>query len=374
MFLLSRGCVCWPVQIQIWFPKNKVILDEAQAVKNSSTLQARAVKKLERHAAIALTGTPIENKLGDLWSLFDFLNPGLLGSSQLFKAFINGMEGDNPHHFAPLRKLVRPYILRRMKTDARIIDDLPEKTEVKDYCLLSQKQVELYQTRVEKTRYALEEVKGISRRGLVLNTIIHLKQICNHPVQFLGHGDYSTKTSGKFRRLQQICGELAQRQEKVLVFTQFREIINPIFEVLSKVFGEEGLVLHGGTSVGKRKDLVNQFQAPQGPPFFLLSLKAGGSGLNLTEASHVNHFDRWWNPAVENQATDRAFRIGQKKNVMVHKFIAKGTIEEKIDRMISEKKELAKNILGGEKQAKLTELSDEEIMNIISLDLSASLE
>ncbi|MDD4072176.1 MAG: DEAD/DEAH box helicase [Desulfobacterales bacterium] len=347
-----------------------VILDEAQAIKNSASRQSRSVKKLSARARIALTGTPVENRLGDLWSLFDFLNPGLLGSAAVFKSFIKGLQMRKDNPFAPLRQLVGPYILRRLKTDRSVISDLPEKTETPRYCSLTRPQVQLYEKTVQAMKRALEASDGMARRGLVLQSLMRLKQICNHPSQLSGDGEYRPDHSGKFLRIAEICEELADRQEKVLIFTQFREIIEPLAAHLAGVFGRSGLVLHGGTGIKQRKAIVDQFQDDDGPPFFILSLKAGGTGLNLTAASHVIHFDRWWNPAVENQATDRAFRIGQKRNVMVHKFITRGTIEERIDAMISEKRQLAEQILSGGSEVNLTELSDEELIQLVRLDVT----
>jgi len=346
-----------------------VVLDEAQAIKNPGTRQTRSVKKLKSQARIALTGTPIENRLSDLWSLFDFLCPGLLGSASVFKHFIKGLEGQEQSHYAPLRNLVSPYILRRLKTDKRIISDLPDKTEVKAYCGLTKPQAVLYSETVRELEKALETSDGIKRRGLVLAFLMRFKQICNHPSQSLGDGNYFPQESGKFERIQGLCEEIAARQEKVLIFTQFREMTNPLANLLSPVFGRAGLILHGGIPVKKRKTLVDTFQNERGAPFFILSLKAGGTGLNLTAASHVIHFDRWWNPAVENQATDRAFRIGQKKNVLVHKFICRGTIEEKIDAMIEEKIALGKSLLEGGTETLLTEMNDQELLDLVSLDI-----
>ena len=347
-----------------------VILDEAQAIKNPSTRQSKAAKKLPAQARIILTGTPVENRLGDLWSLFDFLNPGLLGSAGVFKSFIKDLQTREQDQFAPLRRLVGPYILRRLKTDRSIIADLPEKTETTRYCSLTKKQIALYEQAVRQMRSALDSADGMARRGLVLQTLMRLKQICNHPSQLSGDGDYSPSDSGKFVRLGEICEELAQRQEKVLVFTQFREIIDSLADYLATVFDRAGLVLHGGTSVKKRKGVVEQFQDEDGPPFFILSLKAGGTGLNLTAASHVIHFDRWWNPAVENQATDRAFRIGQKRNVLVHKFVTNGTVEERIDEMIAEKRQIAEEVLATDGEVNLTELPDDELMQLVRLDVT----
>ena len=352
---------------------NLIILDEAQAIKNHSTNQSKAVKKLQAQARIALTGTPIENRLGDMWSLFDFLNPGLLGSARQFRNFVKEIEESPQRSFGPLRKVVGPYILRRLKTDKNIISDLPDKTETIQFCYLTREQIRYYHQAVTAMKDALknkDKIDDMARRGIVLQTLMRLKQICNHPGQFLGDNDYSPAKSGKFARIAEICRELAQRQEKVLIFTQFREIIPALEEYLTHVFGRPGLHLHGGVNVKKRKTIVDCFQKDDGPPFFILSLKAGGTGLNLTAASHVIHFDRWWNPAVENQATDRSFRIGQKKNVLVHKFVTSGTIEEKIDRLISEKKELAEQMLSNAGEIKLTELPDEELMDMVSLDIS----
>ena len=346
-----------------------VILDEAQAIKNPATKQTRTVKKLKADARIALTGTPVENRLTDLWSLFDFLCPGLLGSAAKFKKFSKGLEKRSRDRYSPLRNLVTPYVLRRLKTDKTIIADLPDKTEVKAYCGLAKKQAALYAKSVKELARSIEEAEGIERRGIVLSFLMRFKQICNHPSQLTGDGEYSPRQSGKFLRLKEICEEIASRQEKVLIFTQFREMTDPLAAHLAEIFGREGLILHGGTPVKKRKNLVDVFQRDDGPPFFVLSLKAGGTGLNLTEASHVIHFDRWWNPAVENQATDRAFRIGQHKNVLVHKFVCRGTLEEKIDALIEEKSNLAEGILKSGGESMLTEMSDEELLRTVALDI-----
>ena len=355
-----------------WFQEQDwqlVILDESQAIKNHATKQSKAVRRIPAHSRIALTGTPVENSLGDLWSLFDFLNPGLLGTASKFKSFVKTMH-ERAGGYAPLRKLISPYILRRLKTDKSIIADLPEKTETIRFCALSTKQIKLYQQVVEGMKQALsQDLKAMNRRGLVLQSMMRLKQICNHPAQFVGDGDYDPKYSGKFARLKEIGLELAERQEKMLVFTQFKEIIPALHDHLENIFGRSGLVLHGGTAVKKRKHLVEQFQREDGPPFFILSIKAGGTGLNLTAACHVVHFDRWWNPAVENQATDRSFRIGQTRNVLVHKFVTSGTIEEKIDELITGKQKLAAELLSGSGEIRLTELGDEELLNLVGLDI-----
>jgi non-specific serine/threonine protein kinase len=346
-----------------------LVLDEAQAIKNPSARQTKAVKKLKAKSRIALTGTPVENRVSDLWSLFDFLNPGLLGSARRFKGFVKSLSERESDQYAPLRNLVSPYILRRLKTDRSIISDLPEKTEVSAYCGLSKAQAAQYQQAVKQLTKAIANTDGIKRRGLVLSYLLRFKQICNHPSQLLGDDEYDPKKSGKFQRLAQLCEEIASRQEKLLVFTQFREMTSPLANFLAQQFGQPGLVLHGGTPIKQRQKRVEQFQDEEGPPFFILSLKAGGTGLNLTEASHVIHFDRWWNPAVENQATDRAFRIGQKKNVLVHKFICQGTVEEKIDALINEKTALANDLLEGGADTLLTEMDDKALLNLVSLDI-----
>jgi len=350
-----------------------VILDEAQAIKNPSSKQTHAIKALSSRWRLALTGTPVENSLGDLWSIFDFLNPGLLGSVGAFSRSCRVMAKSANGH-APLRRLLQPYILRRLKTDRRVIADLPDKTEVIAHCLLTKRQVALYQQTVDAMKDALEESTGIERRGMILAYLMRFKQICNHPSQWLGDNVYAPGDSGKVARLRELCESIAARQDKVLVFTQFREMTEPLAGYLAEVFGRDGLVLHGGTPVKKRQDLVRRFQDDDTVPFMVLSLKAGGTGLNLTAASHVIHFDRWWNPAVENQATDRAFRIGQKKNVLVHKFVCRGTVEEKIDALLANKQRLSDEVLsqGGEKS--LTELGNAEILAMVSLDLASALD
>jgi hypothetical protein len=349
------------------------ILDEAQAIKNPNTKQTRAACRLQSQARIALTGTPVENRMADLWSIFDFINPGLLGSAREFSSYAKRL-AERPHNpYGPLRDLIRPYVLRRLKTDKTVIADLPDKTEIKAYCHLSRKQAALYQQAVRELAKNLAEMEGIQRRGIVLAFLLRFKQICNHPSQWLGDGTWNEADSGKLFRLREIAEVLVARQEKALVFTQFREMTEPLSAFLGGVFGKPGLVLHGGIDVKKRKDLVKQFQEDESVPFFVLSVKAGGTGLNLTAAAHVIHFDRWWNPAVENQATDRAFRIGQTRNVLVHKFVCRGTVEEKIDELIESKKQLSKELIEGGGELLLTEMKDDELLKLVSLDINAAL-
>jgi len=348
------------------------VLDEAQNIKNPGAKQTRQVKKLNAHSRIALTGTPVENRLSDLWSIFDFTHPGLLGTDKVFASFTKRLT--KAQHFGPLRALVRPYILRRLKTDKHVIADLPDKTELKAWCHLSPAQAALYQSAVKELASALNDIEGITRKGIVLSFLMRFKQICNHPSQWLGDGAWRAEDSGKFARLRELAEVIAAKQEKVLVFTQFRETTEPLAAFLGGIFGRAGLVLHGNTPVAKRRELVTRFQDDELTPFFVLSLKAGGAGLNLTAASHVIHFDRWWNPAVENQATDRAFRIGQQRNVLVQKFICRGTIEDRIDQLIESKLQLVNDVVEGGTDLVLTEMSDRELLDLVKLDIHAAQE
>ncbi|WP_300668226.1 DEAD/DEAH box helicase [Desulfoluna sp.] len=345
-----------------------LILDEAQAIKNPGTRQTRAVKELSASHRIAMTGTPVENRLGDLWSLFDFLNPGLLGSRNEFANFSKSLK-TNPKGYARLRRLISPFVLRRLKTDKTIISDLPDKVVMKSYAGLSKKQVVLYRKGVEDLAKRLETTDGIAKRGLVLSSIMKFKQLCNHPDQYVGSGDFKESESGKFQRLREICETVLEKRERVLVFTQFKEMTEPLRAFLADIFGHPGLVLHGGVPVGKRAGLIDTFQGEAYCPFMVLSLKAGGVGLNLTRANHVVHFDRWWNPAVENQATDRAFRIGQTKKVIVHTFVTRGTIEEKIDLMLHEKRDLADQVVSPTGEVLVTEMADDELVKLFTLTL-----
>jgi len=348
-----------------WF---YVILDEAQAIKNPNTKQSKAIKKLCSFNRIILTGTPLENKLSNLWSLLDFTNPGLLGSSKEFSKYTRSLN-DHPNKYGKLKNVIQPYLLRRLKTDKNIISDLPDKIEMKTYSYLSKKQIILYKELVRTTEQSFKESKGIQKKGVILASLMKFKQICNHPSHYTGNRHFSENESGKFERLREICEVIFQEREKVLIFTQFKSIIEPLDNFLKSIFNRQGLVFHGSIPTAKRKKLIDRFQSDEYIPYFILSLKAGGVGLNLTAANHVIHFDRWWNPAIENQATDRAFRIGQGKKVLVHKFITKGTIEEKIDALIEEKSGLSKNIIEDTKENWLTEMDDDTLINLFKLKL-----
>ena len=344
-----------------------VILDEAQAIKNPGTKQTKAVKAIPAKFHIAMTGTPVENRMSDLWSLFDFLNAGLLGTSKEFSDFSKQIQGSEA--YAKLRNTINPFILRRLKTDKTIISDLPDKIEMKTYSLLSKKQVVLYTALVKELKQTMDDLNGINRKGIILASLIKFKQICNHPDQYLGQSVFDHEHSGKFQLLSEICETIRDKHERVLVFTQFREMCAPLSSYLETLFCKKGLTLHGGTPVNKRSELVDKFNGDGYVPYMVLSLKAGGVGLNLTAANHVIHFDRWWNPAVENQATDRAFRIGQKKNVLVHKFITTGTIEEKIDKMIEDKLKLSSELIASSGENWITEMSNKELMRLFALEV-----
>lgn len=348
----------------IW---DHVILDEAQAIKNPGTKQTRLIKKLQSRMRIAMTGTPIENDLTDLWSMFDFLNKGLLGSSDEFRHYCRGLE-ERPEGYAKLKNMIAPFMLRRVKTDKKIISDLPDKLEQTDHVELSAKQAVLYRRLISETQDRVMNSDGIERKGLVLALLMHLKQICNHPDQYLGQQEYDPGSSGKFAMLGQLAETIYAKRERVLVFTQFRELTGALDDYLASIFHCRGGVIHGGIPVKERTAIVARFQSEAYMPYLVLSVRAGGTGLNLTNANHVIHFDRWWNPAVENQATDRAFRIGQKQNVMVHKFVCRGSVEEKIDDLIASKQVLAENVIGAGGESWITELSNEELLAVLRLD------
>lgn len=346
-----------------------IILDEAQYIKNPETKVAKAARSIHAEYRIALTGTPVENHVGELWSIMEFLNPGLLGTSKSFRAnFFQPIQLENdPEAAIQLKRLTGPFLLRRLKSDRSIIADLPEKQEMLVYCPLTKEQASLYLAVTKDVEDALDNTDGIQRKGLVLATLMKLKQVCNHPAQFLGDGSTIPGRSGKLERLTEMLEEILAMGERALIFTQFTEMGDMLQRYLQETFGREVLFLHGGVTKAKRDRMVERFQQDvQAPPIFLLSLKAGGTGLNLTRANHVFHFDRWWNPAVENQATDRAYRIGQTKNVQVHKFICAGTLEEKISDMIERKREIASQVVGAG-EGWLTEFSTDELKNLFAL-------
>ncbi len=357
-----------------WFG---LILDEAQNIKNPEAKQTQAIRRLPAQFRLALTGTPVENRLSELWSIMHFLNPGYLGSRHSFRqnlALPIERYGDE-EAIGRLKKMASPFILRRVKTDPRVIEDLPDKQEMKVYCNLTEEQATLYESVVQKVMERLADSSGIERKGLVLSMLMQLKQVCNHPAQFLhqiGDGqtlsfDTDKPRSGKLTRLTEMLEEAVSVGDRVLIFTQFSEMGHLLKEHLNGALGLSSLFLYGDTPIKKREVMVKRFQEEEnGPPIFILSLKAGGTGLNLTRANHVFHFDRWWNPAVENQATDRAFRIGQTRNVQVHKFICAGTLEEKIDDMIEGKRALAQSIIGSG-ESWLTELSTTELRDLVAL-------
>ncbi len=345
-----------------------VILDEAQNIKNSQTKQAQAAYAIKGEFRIALTGTPVENHVGDLWSIMHFLNPGWLGTQADFRRrFYVPIQAEQDAEAAlRLKRLTGPFLLRRLKTDKGIIADLPDKLEMKVYCNLTKEQGSLYAAVVKDMQEKLEKAEGIERKGVILATLTKLKQVCNHPAQMLHDNSQVGGRSGKLTRLTEMLEEIHESEDRVLIFTQFTEMGEMLKTHLQEAFGKEVLFLHGGTPREARVRMVDRFQAEGGPRIFLLSLKAGGTGLNLTAASHVFHFDRWWNPAVEDQATDRAFRIGQTKNVQVHKFVCAGTVEEKIDDMITRKQSVASSVVGvGE--GWLTEMNDSQLKDLFAL-------
>ena len=338
-----------------------LILDEAQAIKNADSQRALAIGRLSSPRRVAITGTPVENSLAELRSLFEFLNPGLLGSEKEYNAMVRDMGSD----YTPLRRLVRPFMLRRLKSDPALLPELPPKTEQAAYCLLTPEQARLYAHEVENLRAIMAEPDPKVRLTLVLPILGRLKQICNHPAQYVGETWFEPEQSGKFTRLGYLARQIAAAGDCCLVFTQYRSMIEPLHDFLVDIFGAPGLMLHGGTPIGERKRLVEQFQASGGPRFFVLSLKAAGMGLTLTRARHVIHFDRWWNPAVENQASDRAYRIGQQNPVVIHPLICRGTIEENIHNMLTRKSNMADSLLSGGLEKLLLHLSSEELLALV---------
>lgn len=352
----------------------RIVVDEAQNIKNPKAAQTRAILKLPAKHRLALTGTPVENRLLDLWSILNFLNPGYLGKEAQFrKSFEIPIQKDNDRvKSITLKKLVEPLILRRVKTDTSIINDLPDKVEQKVYCNLTKEQASLYEAVVKDVTKKINETEGIERKGLILSTLLKLKQICNHPAQFLqDSSEFSPTRSHKLKRLSEMVEEVIAEGESLLIFSQFKEVCDQLERYLKHAFHYNTYYIHGGTNRNKREQMITEFQDPETEAsVFLLSLKAGGVGITLTKANHVFHFDRWWNPAVEDQATDRAFRIGQNKNVFVHKFISMGTMEERIDQMIEDKKKLSSLVVGSD-ESWLTELDNEAFKQLISLNKSA---
>ncbi len=355
----------------------RVVVDEAQNIKNPRTAQAKAIFALNAPLRIALTGTPVENRLTDLWSLFNFLNPGYLGTAAQFKrAYETPIQrGGDKRRLMQLQQLVRPFILRRLKTDKSIIADLPNKLEQKVFCNLTREQASLYQAVVDEVERNIEQAEGMARRGLILSTLMKLKQICNHPAQFLQDGSsFSESRSHKLTRLVEMIQEALAESDSMLVFTQFTAVAGELEKLLRSKCGCPVYYLHGGTSRKRRERMIESFQDPETPEgIFILSLRAGGVGITLTQANHVFHFDRWWNPAVENQATDRAYRIGQEKTVFAHKMVTFGTFEERIDQLIDDKKALAESIVGTD-EAWLTELDDAAFKQLIELNRESIME
>ncbi|MBR3926381.1 MAG: DEAD/DEAH box helicase [Akkermansia sp.] len=335
-----------------------LVLDEAQAIKNADSQRTRAICRLSSPRRVALTGTPVENSLSELRSLFEFLNPGLLGTEKEFNSLVQSMGCD----YTPLRRLVRPFMLRRLKSDPALLPELPPKTEVAAWCHLTPEQARLYAGEVENLRAVITEPDPQTRLTLVLPILGRLKQICNHPAQYRGETWFEPAAGGKFERLGQLARSIAAAGDCCLVFTQYRSMIDPIHEYLTDIFGAPGLMLHGGTPIAERQQLVAAFQAPGGPRFFVLSLKAAGTGLTLTRARHVIHFDRWWNPAVENQASDRVYRLGQTQPVLIHPLICRGTIEENIHNMLTRKSAMADRLLSGGLEKLLLHLSPQELL------------
>jgi SNF2 family DNA or RNA helicase len=356
---------------------HRMVIDEAQNIKNPQAAQTKAILKIDASHRLALTGTPVENRLLDLWSIFNFLNPGYLGKeSQFRKGYETPIQRNNDlERAATLKKLVEPLILRRVKTDPKIIQDLPDKVEQKLFTNLTKEQGALYEAVVKEVERELQSATGIQRKGLMLSTLMRLKQICNHPAQFLQDGShFSADRSHKLSRLSEMVAEAIEAGESILIFSQFTEICEEVERYLRQTLYFNTYYIHGGTPRSKREKMIQEFQDPESAPsIFILSLKAGGVGITLTKANHVFHFDRWWNPAVEDQASDRAFRIGQTKNVFVHKFVSIGTLEERIDQMIEDKKRLAGSIVGSD-ESWLTELDNNAFKQLISLNRNSIME
>ena len=370
--LTSYSLVARDAEQLVAVPWARLALDEAQQVKNPGTAQTRAVRRITAPRRVALTGTPVENNLSELWSIMHVLNPGLLGSARSFREiFAIPIEREHDADTAErLRRITAPFVLRRLKTDKTVIDDLPDKIETTEACPLTREQATLYQAVVDDLIAQSEEADGMNRRGLVLSGLMRLKQVCNHPAHFLRDGSALPGRSGKLTRTEELLDEILAEGHKVLCFTQFAEWGGLLAPYLERRFGVEVGWLHGRVRRPKRDDLVGRFQDDDGPPVLLVSLKAGGTGLNLTAASHVIHLDRWWNPAVEDQATDHAYRIGQQRTVLVHKLVSSGTVEERIDAMITAKRALAEQVVGSG-EGWVTELSTDDLRQVIALRADA---
>ncbi|GAC1351589.1 MAG: hypothetical protein NVSMB1_06060 [Polyangiales bacterium] len=376
MVLTTYGLLRRDAELLAQVDWSVVALDEAQNIKNAASATAHAARSLRASHRFALTGTPVENRLAELWSIFEFANPGLLGPLETFRSeFAVPIERyGNSEAAERLRRIVGPFLLRRLKSDPAIIQDLPAKNEMKMICTLTREQATLYKAVVDEEMRRIEEASGIERRGRVLALLTFLKQICNHPAQYLSERGPLRDRSGKLARITEMLEEAIAAGDRALVFTQYREMGNRLVSHLEESLDCEVVFLHGGTPKNARDEMVRRFQDdPGGPRVFVLSLKAGGTGLNLTRASHVFHYDRWWNPAVEDQATDRAYRIGQKRAVQVHKLVCAGTVEEKVDRLLEQKRNLASKVVGsGEKW--ITEMGDSELRDLFALSTGASVE
>jgi SNF2 family DNA or RNA helicase len=372
LIITSYGTARRDIELLKEFTWSHLILDEAQNIKTPSAKQTQAVRRLRADNRIALTGTPVENRLSELWSIMEYLNPGYLGRQEHFRQrYIVPIERYNDNERTDeLRRLVQPFLLRRLKSDPTIISDLPEKNEMVVYCSLTREQARLYETTVQESLAELNRTDGIQRRGLVLALLTKLKQITNHPAHFLKEEGPLAGRSGKLSRLSEMLDEALSVGDRALIFTQFVEMGHLLQHHLGDALGIETLFLHGSTPATQRDKMVQAFQSDDGPPVFVLSLRAGGAGLNLTKANHVFHYDRWWNPAVENQATDRAFRIGQQRNVQVHKFVVAGTLEERINDLIESKQALAQSIVGSGEEW-LTELDTDQLRDLLTLRYDA---
>ena len=374
--LTSYGVLRRDVKLLSRVAWSTVVLDEAQNVKNAASAGSKAARSLTAANRFALSGTPIENRLAELWAILEFANPGMLGSLERFRTeFAVPVEKwGNREAAERLRRVTAPFLLRRLKSDKSVISDLPAKNEMKVVCTLTREQATLYRAAVDEEMRRIASSEGIERRGRVLALLTALKQICNHPAHYLGESSPLERRSGKLARVAEMLEEAVLAGDKALVFTQFKEMGDRLVRYLRERLGVEVLFLHGGTSKRARDVLVTRFQeetGPRAPKIFVLSVKAGGTGLNLTAASHVFHFDRWWNPAVEDQATDRAYRIGQRRAVQVHKLVCAGTVEEKVDALLEKKRDLASRVVGSG-EGWITEMDDASLRELVALSKDAT--